>query len=334
MTIRRDGSDGARGRGPCGRAASTLAIMALIVAVLSSCSSDASSAPPTTSTSSSAAVACSSRSVEHYSQLPGVDPNLTSLEIFTPAADSEGCAGRPLVVWVHGGGWTSGDRSEYLDDKVALFTGEGFVFAAVNYRLTDTMIDPPAPQYPVHDQDTADAIAWLVDHADTYGIDAHRIAVLGHSAGGGITAAISTDERFLGRSGLPLSTIRCAASMDGEGYDVVAGSTYPDSFISGSYRAVFGTDPAVWEDASPIRHVAAGKGIPRFFIAARGFEWRMVQHAAFIDALERAEVATTVLDVSTLEHADLTTQIGRPDDTLVTPALMDFLGGCFTSRRR
>lgn len=318
-----------------------LGVALLAIAMLStSCSSDDSSSSATEPTTSSVAVtptptvACSTRTTEHYAQIPGVDPNFTSLEVFTPAAEEDGCVGRPLVVWIHGGGWTSGDRSEYLDDKVALFTGAGFVFAAVNYRLTDAAVAPPTPQYPVHDQDTADAIAWLVEHAETYGIDSRRIAVLGHSAGGGITAAISTDERFLAKHGLPLSTIRCAASMDGEGYDVDAGASSTNDFVGVTYQNAFGTDPAVWAEASPIRHVAAGRGIPKFFIAARGAEWRMEQHNAFIAALDAADVVTTVLDVTTLEHADLTTQIGRPDDTLVTPALMDFLGGCFTSRRR
>jgi len=38
----------------------------------------------------------------------------------------------------------------------------------------------------------------------------------------------------------------------------------------------------------------------------------------------------TVLDSRALEHADLTTLVGAPEDTIVTPALMDFLAGCFT----
>lgn len=301
-----------------------IASMLLASTIATSCASE----------NHSANVSCATKSTVQYSQIPGVDPNLTSLDIFTPAAEAGSCEARPLVVWIHGGGWYEGDRSEYMDDKIALFNGAGFVFATINYRLTDTTAVPAEPQYPVHNLDAADAVSWLTKHADAYGIDADRIAVLGHSAGGGITAAISTDERFLGRNGLPLRAIRCAGSMDGEGYDIVAGATSSDAFVSGSYRNVFGTDPAVWAEASPIRHVSSGKGIPRFFIAARGVDWRMDQHNAFIAALDAAGVSVTVLDVSTLSHADLTTQIGRPDDMIVTPALLDFLGGCFSNRRR
>ena len=234
-----------------------------------------------------------------------------------------------MVVWVHGGGWAGGDKSEFMTDKVPLFNGAGYVFASVNYRLTDTDSVPPAPQYPVHNQDTADAIAWLIHHAAEIGGDAKHVAMLGHSAGGGIVAAVTTDDRYLGQDSLQLDAVVCAGSMDGEGYDVVAGATTSPPEWQTVYTDAFGTDPKVWADASPINHVAAGKGIPRYFVAARGSDWRSAQHQAFIDALQKAGVATTVLDATELEHADLTTLVGAAGDTLVTPALMDFLGGCF-----
>jgi acetyl esterase/lipase len=217
-----------------------------------------------------------------------------------------------------------------MADKVPLFNGAGYVFASVNYRLTNKEVVPPAPQYPVHDQDTADAIAWLVLHAKEIGGDAHHVAVFGHSAGGGIVAAVATDGQYLGKSGLALDSITCAGSMDGEGYDITAGATTADPVEWRTvYTDAFGTDPKVWEAASPIDHVSAGKGIPAYFIAERGSDWRAAQHTAFIQALQHAEVPTTVLDATALEHADLTTLVGAAGDNIVTPALMNFLGGCF-----
>ncbi len=274
---------------------------------------------------------CASSGTYRYETVQGVDPNLTSVDIYTPPADAHGkCADRPLVVWIHGGGWAGGDKSEYMADKVKLFNNAGYVFASLNYRLTNKSLTPPAPQYPVHNRDAAAAVAWLANHGSEIGVDTGKIGVLGHSAGGGITAALSTDQRYLGAHGLPLSTIRCAGSMDGEGYDVTAGATTSPPEWRPTYTDAFGTDPAVWADASPINHVAAGKGIPKFFIAARGTDWRTQQHLAFIAALQSAGVPTTVLDVRALEHADLTTIIGSPNDTLVTPKLMDFLAACFS----
>jgi arylformamidase len=278
------------------------------------------------------AAACSADATKRtvqYTSIAGVDPNLTSLDVYEPAGTGS-CTKRPIVVWVHGGGWTSGDKSEHMTDKIPLFNDAGYVFASVNYRLTD-VADPahPHPQWPVHDQDAADGIAWIVHHASEIGGDPRRIAVFGHSAGGGIVAAITTDPRYLGKSNLGIDAIRCAGSMDGEGYDVVAGATTAPEWWRPTYTNAFGTDPTAWEQASPIRYVAAGKGIARYFLAARGDEWRTQQHVAWYEALQAANVPVTVLDSRSLAHADLTTVVGAPGDTVVTPALMDFLGGCF-----
>jgi len=300
------------------RRLSSVAVVALIVSGTSACGASAAKS-----------VACGTKHTVQYASHPGVDPNRTSLDVYIPPSGKHGCSGRPMVVWVHGGGWAGGDKSEFMTDKVPLFNGAGYVFASVNYRLTDTDSVPPAPQYPVHNQDTADAIAWLIHHAAEIGGDAKHVAMLGHSAGGGIVAAVTTDDRYLGQDSLQLDAVVCAGSMDGEGYDVVAGATTSPPEWQTVYTDAFGTDPKVWADASPINHVAAGKGIPRYFVAARGSDWRSAQHQAFIDALQKAGVATTVLDATELEHADLTTLVGAAGDTLVTPALMDFLGGCF-----
>jgi acetyl esterase/lipase len=277
-----------------------------------------------------ASSACPDAPVKHtvqYASYPGVDPNLNRLDLYLPAA-GDPCRPRPIVVWVHGGGWEGGDKTDFMEHKIPLFNGAGYVFASVNYRLSDSTV-PNHLIWPVHDDDTADALAWLIHHAREFGGDPHRIAVLGHSAGGGIVAAVATDDRYLGRGDLPLSAIKCAASMDGEGYDVVAGATTSPPEWRPTYTNAFGTDPAAWEEASPIRHVSADKGIPRYFVAARGIDWRLQQHLDFIDALQRAGVPVTVLDSRQLEHADLTTAVGDPNDKVVTPALMSFLQECF-----
>ena len=253
------------------------------------------------------------------------------LHVFDPdglkAGDKRAC-----YLIIHGGGWTEGDKTNHIGDKVRLFTGAGYVLVSVNYRLTDPNISPAEPHHPVHDQDAADAVAWLVGHAVELGVDTDRIAVLGHSAGGGITAAIATDGSYLEAHGLGLDSIRCAGSIDGEGYDVVAGATHPDPNVNITYLNAFGRDPAVWPGASPVNHVVAGAGIPDFFVAARGTEMRLDLHAEFVAALRGAGVPVTVVDARDLDHAEVSVNIGSPGDTVVTPVLMEFLGGCFAAR--
>jgi len=302
--------------------------MGALVVLLSACGSSATS--PTAGGTTTTTLTCGTKRTFVYAAHPGVAAHLLSLDVYTPPAGADGCRDRPTVVWVHGGGWTSGDKSQFMPDKVRLFNGAGYVFVSVNYRLTDRNLAQPAPQYPVHDQDVADAVAWLAQHADELGVDARRIALLGHSAGGGIVSAISTDDRYLGQHHLALSAIRCAGSLDGEGYDVTAGATTSPPAVQAGYRDIFGTDPATWREASPVQHVAPDKGIPPFFIAVRGEEWRLVTQHAFVDALRRAGVVTTTLDAAALQHADLTTRVGAPGDTVVTPPLMRFLTSCFS----
>lgn len=277
---------------------------------------------------------CGSSTTEQYLSVPGVDPALTSLDVHRPPAVDGDCSDRPLVVWVHGGAWTGGDKADHIDDKVRLFTEAGFVFASVNYRLTDADAVPPSPQYPVHDADAAAAISWLVGHARELGIDRSRVAALGHSAGGGIVAAVATDPSFLGAHDLGLDALQCAGSIDGEGYDVTVGATHPEPFVHDVYLDAFGNDPVTWAAASPVRHVAAGQGIPDFFIAARGPEVRLDLHAEFAETLRSAGIPVTVVDAATLDHAEVSVDIGAPGDTVVTPPLMEFLGACFEQDRR
>src|SRR4051812_4239943 len=73
-------------------------------------SAPGTSAPATGSVPPPMLVACGEHRTFAYATPPGVDPNLTSLDVYVPPAGAEGCRGRPIVVWVHGGGWTGGDK--------------------------------------------------------------------------------------------------------------------------------------------------------------------------------------------------------------------------------
>ncbi len=89
-------------------------------------------------------------------------------------ADGEGP--RPLMVFIHGGGWTAGDKSIHAKD-VPAFLEKGISCAAINYRLTGKY---PLPA-PVHD--AARAIQFLRTKASEWNLRADRIAVAGGSAG-------------------------------------------------------------------------------------------------------------------------------------------------------
>ena len=82
----------------------------------------------------------------------------------------------PLCVFVHGGGWDSGDRREYGFAGRAL-AALGFLVACADYRVF------PQAVFPAFVEDLAAAANWLAGHAKEYGGDPERLFLVGHSAG-------------------------------------------------------------------------------------------------------------------------------------------------------
>jgi hypothetical protein len=100
------------------------------------------------------------------------------------------------------------------------------------------------------------------------------------------------------------------------------------------YAEVFGEDPAGLRDASPLHHVAGGKGIPPFLIlyskgvSARGQNpMRPVYAKAFRDKLQSAGVAAEVVDASDRNHGQINSMFGDDRDRKVTGRAKKFLDG-------
>ncbi len=263
-----------------------------------------------------------------YRAVDGVDPNFVSLDVYEPIRPAD-CPPAPVMIWVHGGGWRVGDKTYTMTDKSTWFNAAGWVLVSVNYRLSPFSLDlsdPDRVAYPVHEEDTAAAVAWVRDHASDYGADPGAISLMGHSAGASIVATLATDERFLASHGVDLGDLVCTVALDTAAYDVAwqaVDGPNPDLYLN-----AFGTDPAVWDDASPVTHVEAGKGIPRFLVVTRGSPARIGRADEFAQALRDAGVDTEVLVARGLDHAGVTLAVGAPDDGIVTPVLGDFLEGC------
>lgn len=83
----------------------------------------------------------------------------------------------PLLVFIHGGGWKNGERSDYLPYLIP-FAMKGYVTATVSYRLLADSI------YPACIEDITDAVRWFCSNGGNYGYDPGRIALIGGSAGG------------------------------------------------------------------------------------------------------------------------------------------------------
>lgn len=119
-----------------------------------------------------------------YSVIPGYRPMI--LDIYMPP-NGKAAAPKPLVIYVHGGGWVGGHTRAggALADfpkALASLAAEGFVVASVEYRLSGEA------RFPAQLDDVRAAIRFLKGNAGKYGIDPGRVGIWGASAGGHLAA--------------------------------------------------------------------------------------------------------------------------------------------------
>src|SRR5947207_3290636 len=133
---------------------------------------------------------------QHRSKEARSNPRQT-LDVYRPDSGKN----LPVVVWVHGGGWRAGDKTE-IATKPAAFVHKGLIFISVNYRfVTEVPMETIA-------RDVAKSVRWAHNHAGQYGGDPNRVLLMGHSAGAQLAALLCTDYRYLKAEKLSLAMIK------------------------------------------------------------------------------------------------------------------------------
>ncbi|HEX5613814.1 MAG TPA: alpha/beta hydrolase [Acidimicrobiia bacterium] len=252
-----------------------------------------------------------------YAERSGSDPERTSLDVYLPAT----CGPAPVIVWVHGGGWRIGDKTNAVDGKVAVARDVGAALVAVNYRLSTPGSDVV---WPDHGDDVAAALLWIHDEGPGLGLEADRIALLGHSAGGHLVSIVATDPDLLPRSDL----VDCVVALDTEGYDLATSAAATTGLVADA----FGTDPAVVADASPIVQVERhGAPDAEFLVVTRGTTRRRDAAQRFVDAVIDGGGTARLVDASPYSHADVNRRLGEAGESVVTPSVTEFLRSCTRS---
>jgi len=234
----------------------------------------------------------------------------------------------PVVFWIHGGGWQTGDKTS-VQAKPQAFVDKGFVFVSTNYRLL--------PDFDMGTiiRDVAKSLAWVHGHIAEYGGDPERIFVMGHSAGAQLAAIVSIDDRYLKAEGASLSFIKGCVPVDGDTFDVPAiietaetrRRVHNQPQAKFGHREKFGNDPAKHKDFSAVTHVAKGKGIPPFLIihvAEHPDTTAQAQRLAAV--LKENEIPVTLYGGRETTHNKINADIGVPDDP-GTKALFEFVDG-------
>jgi acetyl esterase/lipase len=232
----------------------------------------------------------------------------------------------PVVFWIHGGGWQTGDKSS-VQQKPQAFMDKGFVFVSTNYRLL------PNVDMGTIVRDIAKSIHWVYDHIAEYGGDPQRILVMGHSAGAQLAALVCTDDRYLKAEGLSLAIIKGCVPVDGDTFDVPAiiETAETRNRVHGlplpkyGHREKFGDDPAKHRDFSAVTHVARDKAIPPFLIMhVAGHPDTTAQAQRLASALKQAGISVRVYGARESTHNKINADIGVPHDP-GTEVLFEFV---------
>ena len=246
------------------------------------------------------------------------------LDVYAPA----GAKGLPVVFWIHGGGWQSGDKS-MVALKPKAFMDAGFVFVSINHRLL------PAVEMDAITRDVASALGWVHKNIARHGGDPARILVMGHSSGGQLAALMCTDDRYAKAEGFALTAIKGCVPVDADTFDIPAIIEMAETrarvhhlpLPTYGHRQKFGDDAAKHRDFSAVTHVARNKGIPPFLILhIAGHPDTTAQARRLAAVLEAAEVPVKVVAGRETTHASINDNIGAPDDP-VTKELLAFAAG-------
>ena len=235
-----------------------------------------------------------------YREGPEDEAAKHKLDVYSP----KGKTNAPVLFFIHGGAWKTGDRSQYLP-LGNRFAREGFVTVVPSYRLA------PKHPHPAQIEDVAAAFAWTLRHVAEYGGDTNRIYVGGHSAGGHLAALLSLDEHHLAPYQLSPKNIRGVLALSGV-YDLTEGD---------SFNTAFGKDAQSRKDASPLFHVK--EKAPPFLVTYCQWDYFSLPAQAkdFSKALGNAGAPVELVYIPAQSHISEMINIPRENDPTVAAAL-------------
>ncbi len=223
------------------------------------------------------------------------------LDLFVPKTPAD--KPRPLVVYIHGGGWEGGSKND-AGVLPALITNGNYVAASVGYRLTNEA------HWPAQIHDCKAAIRWLRAHAGENGIDPDRIAVFGISAGGHLVSLLGTTsgdgpkelEGDIGADKGVSTKVSCVINFCGPanfltfaGKGSIISVEAPGTAITKLLGGPLSANKDAVTAASPVTHIT--KNDPPF-LHIHGTKDNLVPYSQALEfdaALEKAGVPSTLL---------------------------------------
>ncbi len=221
----------------------------------------------------------------------------------------------PAIIYIHGGGWTRGSRTDY-NSTATFYAKRGIAGFAIDYTLTVGNVTA----WPRNAQDVVRAIRFIRESAQRFNIDPERIAVFGNSAGAqfaSLAGTLSGGETFLhGASGNETIKKQVCLVVDYSGatdFDYIGkyenGTMIYNILTTALGNVSYTTNPALWIQASAATYISTDD--PIFFIA-HGTNDSIVPitvSESFNAKLQATGVETHFVKVEGGDHDMLTSQV-------------------------
>lgn len=215
----------------------------------------------------------------------------------------------PAVIFVHGGGWRAGYRTNFTPFAIAM-AEHGYAAATISYRLS------PEALYPAAVQDVKAAIRWLRQNAEKYQINSTQIAIAGGSAGGqiaslaGVTDGLQKFDPPLGSSQLKKSSSRVQAIINIDGLsdftspaalfhedDPRKNPSAAGAWLGGRYHE----KTELWREASPVFYV--NHNTPPILFLISDQERFSLGHKEMIEKMKAFNIYSQVTKIPNTPHS-------------------------------
>jgi len=231
---------------------------------------------------------------------------LQKLDVYLPKSRAQKSSNQtlaPILMIVHGGAWSIGDKSHQglIQHKATYWNQQGWIVISVNYRLV------PKVTVQQQTQDIADALNFVQKNASNWQADSHKIIMMGHSAGAHLVTLLSTHPEWISNFPKPW---KATIALDSAAYDVEAIMSNQHSQF---YDRVFGPSKENWRLVSP--KVQLKHSLPAFLAVCSTIRPNQpcIQAHSFIQQAKALGTSTAYLPLP-LSHAEINRNLGQNND--------------------
>ncbi len=259
---------------------------------------------------------------ERYYDGPTEEDKKTRLDLFVPEGRDW-----PTLVFVHGGGWTNGDKDLRVGGKDVyrnigrFFASRGVAAAVINYRLL------PGVHWTTQIKDVGRAVLYARERAREEGGDPTRLFLSGHSAGAQLVTRIALDAEYLVGLGSDREIVCGVIAVSGAGYDMEDAETYAlgadFDYLDSRFSVVDRGE--TWPADASVMQFIDGRA-PPFLVVYGGAEHPALQHQSMLlsDQLEESGVAVDTVVEEGTDHARMVLALSRKGSRSTDEAL-DFI---------